>query len=265
MNSHKDGQAILSIGLAIRIAQSIGLHRSLAAHKHPYEKEFVRKEHHLRNCVWWTCYCLDKYAILLVLEKSVTVSVALNVLRKLCFDGGRPSGIFDDDCDADIPDFEDIDAKSPASLRTNENVRPSSFFRSLIGLCKILSSITSKLFSRYITSQSETAIISHIIAVDDKLLTWKNTLPFELQPEQELTGVKDGINYVGAALLHCAYHNAMLVVHRASLLSDKITLMRSHDNPRIAASDAICLNAARSLAKSVNDWISTKSELLIDR
>jgi hypothetical protein len=186
-------------------------------------------------------------------------------LRKLCFEGGRPSGICDDDCDADIPDFEDIDVKSPASVRTATSVSPSSFFRHFIGLCQILSSITSNLFSRRRTSQSEAAILSQITLVDDKLLVWKGTLPGELQPEQELAGVKDGITYVGAALLHCVYHNAMLVVHRASLLGGKTVMMRSHDNPRIVASETLCLNAARSLARSVNNWIRSTSDLPINR
>jgi hypothetical protein len=263
MNFHKDGQAILCIGSSIRIAQSIGLHRSLAAHTHPYEKEFVRKEHNLRNCVWWACYCLDKYAI--SARFASIVPLTLSGPRKLCFESGRPSGIFDDDCDADMPDFQDIDVKSPASINKTANIPPSSFFRNFIGLCKILSSITSNLFSRSIPSQSEDAILSRITAVDEELLTWKKTLPSELQPEQELAGIKDGMTYMGAALLHCVYHNAMLVVHRASLLGEKTIQMQSHENPRIVASDAVCLNAARSLARSVNDWISTNSDLLITR
>ncbi len=60
LNFHKEGQAILVVGAAIRIAQSLGLHRSLQAHTHPHEKNFIQKEHNLRNKIWWTCYCLDK-------------------------------------------------------------------------------------------------------------------------------------------------------------------------------------------------------------
>lgn len=164
-----------------------------------------------------------------------------------------------------MPDFNDIDVRSPASVKKAGNISPSSFFRNLIGLCIILSSITSNLFSRTIPSQSEDKIISRITAVDEELLEWKNTLPSELQPEQELAGIGTGMTYTGTALLHCVYHNAMLVIHRASLLGEKTIQMRTHENPRIVASDAVCLNAARSLARSVNDWISTNPDLLITR
>jgi len=43
--------------VAIRIARSIGLQRSLEAHTNPQEREFVSKAHSLRNCARWACYC----------------------------------------------------------------------------------------------------------------------------------------------------------------------------------------------------------------
>ena len=60
MHCNKDGQAMLAVGTAVRISQSLGIHRSLSAHKQPRERGFVEKEYHLRSRVWWVCYCLDK-------------------------------------------------------------------------------------------------------------------------------------------------------------------------------------------------------------
>lgn len=60
INTGRDSQALLSIAIAVNIAQSIGLHRSLSIHNHPHEFQFILKEHRLRSCVWWVCYCLDK-------------------------------------------------------------------------------------------------------------------------------------------------------------------------------------------------------------
>jgi hypothetical protein len=60
MNQNKEGQAVFAIGTAIRMAQSLGLHRALSAHKAAIELTFVEKNYHLRSCIWWTCYCLDK-------------------------------------------------------------------------------------------------------------------------------------------------------------------------------------------------------------
>jgi hypothetical protein len=64
MNCNKEGQAILAIGTAIHIAQSLGLHRSLSIHKHPHERGFVQKNYNFRTCIWWTCYCLDKWVFI---------------------------------------------------------------------------------------------------------------------------------------------------------------------------------------------------------
>lgn len=60
MSRNKEGQAIFAIGNAIRIAQSLGLHRALSSHKHAQEQNFVARHYQLRQCVWWVCYCLDK-------------------------------------------------------------------------------------------------------------------------------------------------------------------------------------------------------------
>lgn len=60
MNQNKEGQAIFTIGTAIRMAQSLGMHRALSAHKEVIELNFIEKDYHLRSRVWWTCYCLDK-------------------------------------------------------------------------------------------------------------------------------------------------------------------------------------------------------------
>ena len=61
LEAGKDGQAILCIAFAAQMAQSIGLHRSLFIYRHPREIAYILKDHDLRNRIWWTCYCLDKY------------------------------------------------------------------------------------------------------------------------------------------------------------------------------------------------------------
>ena len=76
---NKDGAAWQTLGQAIRIAQSIGLHRRVDCGVISTPKMHVHedREERLGSLVWWTCYCLEK-------------SMGLEV--------GRPIAIRDTDC-----------------------------------------------------------------------------------------------------------------------------------------------------------------------
>lgn len=223
MNCNKEGQAILVTGNAVRIAQSLGLHRALASHLHPHERGFVQQDYQLRTNVWWVCYCLDK---------------------KLCFEHGRPSAIQDEGSDVDMMQ-EFVGGVLPQT-------RPArfQFFSHMIRLCQILSEILSRLFSRTSKSQVGDDPLQHVQELDAKLLEWKTALPGELRLDSELEGSQLAMQRIPAALLHCMYYNTLVLIHRAALIGS--VQVKQHPNTRIASSDTICLNASRALARLVN-------------
>jgi hypothetical protein len=55
--------------------------------------------------------------------------------------------------------------------------------------------------------------------------------------------------------LHCMYYNTMLVVHRASLFGTPHVQINQRTHPRMAAADAVCLNSARSLSRSLTELV----------
>ena len=139
------------------------------------------------------------------------------------------------------------------------------FLTTFIELCKILSRVSQQLFSRGTSFQTEEEILARIAGLDEDLLAWKQSLPTELQPDQELAGITDDMSLLGAALLHCVYNNVLIVIHRAALLGEKSHEMKTHSNRRIAASDTICLNAARALARLVNELLAEKPDMHLTR
>ncbi|PWY80309.1 hypothetical protein BO94DRAFT_626109 [Aspergillus sclerotioniger CBS 115572] len=231
INCNKDGQAIIAVGTAVRIAQSLGLHRGISAHKQPYERGFVEKEYHLRASIWWVCYCLDK---------------------KLSFEVGRPSAINDIECDVDPPG--DMPPTPVSDLVSPED---EAFFGQLIRLCQLQSTIITQLFCKSVTEGEDTALVEEIGALDEMLLTWKENLPQALRFDDQLAGVHSQTKSMGCVLLHCMYYNAMLVIHRAALFDMAPLQPLQQSQPRLVAADVVCLNSARALARIVNDLASS--------
>uniref|UniRef100_L7JBG1 Zn(2)-C6 fungal-type domain-containing protein n=1 Tax=Pyricularia oryzae (strain P131) TaxID=1143193 RepID=L7JBG1_PYRO1 len=240
--------AYLAIGSAVRMAQSIGLHRRLAAHKRPQELVFVQKDIGLRSRVWWTCYWLDK---------------------KLSFEGGRPSCISDPDCDADLPTSDEVLSSSSLSRQSRQPAHPN-VFSDLINLCKVLSLISSNLYSRDVAECSEEELLARISQAERQLRGWAETLPDGLRPgraESLLAAFESqpASPQFGSRVLHCMYHNALLTIHRASLLScanmssEGAQKMAAAARPdaRIVASANACLSAAAGLARSVDEFVCT--------
>ncbi|CAK7235545.1 hypothetical protein SBRCBS47491_009329 [Sporothrix bragantina] len=236
LNAERDGQAILSIGLATQIAMSIGLHRSLYTHRHPHEFAFVLRDHNSRNCIWWTCYCLEK---------------------KLSFENGRCSTIHDDDCDAELPV---LSQSSTPSLTWQTGSGSFTFLLSFIRLAQALSSISLKLFNRTASHLGTDELLHRIAVADNDLLAWRGSLPEHLQPDREPLYARrhqDAVAETGSEMLHCVYYNALVIIHRASLvfMTTQPSILQSHPNMRMAASDAVCLAAARALVRSANHLV----------
>lgn len=183
----------------------------------------------------------------------------LEIVRKICFEIGRPSIINDNDTDVDTISYDEEPQESnPVGLRNQKaNNKDAMFFTHFLGFCRILSQISTLLYTKKLEPIDEAAHIRQVEAIDMVLLEWKTKLPPELQFDAELVGTHGGSS-AGCLLLHCMYYNSLLTVHKAALFGAHAPEIKNHPNPRIASSEVVCWNAARSLAGTVNDLINIK-------
>jgi hypothetical protein len=140
----------------------------------------------------------------------------------------------------------------PPSASGSRSTEPA-VFPHMIQLCRILSTIMTRLYSRTADSNDEQSLLKQIATTDKMLTDWKNSLPSIWNADPDLIGA-DNMNAhsMDSMLLYCTYYNALLVIHRAALFGKLPDSVKQYPNNRIASSDVVCLNASRSLAKYVN-------------
>lgn len=149
---NKDGASWGTLGHAIRMAQSIGLHRHIsrpaldantteAGRPMDFQKQMNR---HSR--IWWTAYCLER-----IMELET----------------GRPSAIQDSECDQVLP------ASSPQSLDNNS----FDYFTALIGLAKLQTQISDRLYRKKPIKRRTEQLLHDTGMLDRALLDWAEKLP----------------------------------------------------------------------------------------
>lgn len=95
-------------------------------------------------------------------------------------------------------------------------------------------------FNRAASHLSVDKLLHRIDAADGDLLAWRSSTPGNLQPDRKPLYARRQQNAVAdteAEMLHSAYYNVLVIIQRVSLVS-------------VAASDAVCLGAARALIRS---------------
>lgn len=126
------------------------------------------------------------------------------------------------------------------------------FLSHLVEFCRILSDISILLFSKKFEPCDETAHLKQVEAIDTMLLKWKAALPDELQLDAELSGAHVDSS-TECVILHCMYYNSLLTIHKAALFDKHSPEVRNNPNHRMAYADVVCWNAARALARAIND------------
>jgi hypothetical protein len=135
---NKDGAAWQTLGQAIRIAQSIGLHRRVDWGVACTPGNYVHKdeeEEELGARVWWTCYCLEK-------------TIGLEV--------GRPISIRDVDCNQVKP----------------RNGAGHNYIVHWIGLAQIQSRLIDILYHRPPEKRNANDLLHDIGRIDRELCDW---------------------------------------------------------------------------------------------
>lgn len=151
----------ITLGLAVRIAQSIGLHVEPKSQASPTGQVFVSAETNRR--IWYSIYVLD---------------------RLLALQLGRPPAIHDDTCylrlpsrlhDADV-DWESADTGNPET----SGPTTGDYFLHVIALSRIIGYVLRDLYSPH-GERISTSGLRSTGSLDKKLLEWKASLPRALR------------------------------------------------------------------------------------
>lgn len=211
----KGGIAWMTCGIAIRIAQSLGLHRYSSV-----ELGLKEEEHRRRSRLW---------------EVAVTLDAFLSLTE------GRPPAV------ANYPTMVTVlsdkecppkPAEAPGKLIHWWNVQLSSFAHRLAVLL----------------DQTETTVstLEDLSILDQELLQWRDLLPMEYRPEQEnLT--KDQL-FTMISWLHLHYFHLMRTLHWVSysIWSQRPDMNVAQYGARIRSSETISVNMSRTLIGIVN-------------
>ncbi|RPA99789.1 hypothetical protein L873DRAFT_1806323 [Choiromyces venosus 120613-1] len=223
------------IAAAVRISNTIGMHRR----GNSFGLNQVEVEQ--RRRVFWIMYLLDK-------------DMALR--------SGRPPCINDDDISVELPDEDPADGVGNIPLRGGKG--KVNLFRLMSSFAVIQSKVYMQLYSAKAAKQSDGELLNTIGDLDKELEEWKETVPADYRPENEIS-MDDGPLVLHLVMLHFAYYNCLTTIHRMSIHHGYWTSRLSNYaisglsarplNPRVFSSAALCVSAARAsihLIKYIN-------------
>lgn len=216
----------LLVGTAIRLSHNIGLHkRGTGFNLNPIEIE-------QRTRVFWIAYMLDK---------------------DLCIRSGRPFAQDDDDMNVDLPDTDPEDNIGNIPLADGKG--KMNLFRVMCELALIESKVYKKLYATKATKQTDGELLQTIGELDQELEDWKDRMPIEYRPENEIQASHTPL-ILHVVMLHFTYYNCLTTIHRMSIHRGYWTSRLSNFaiqglnakplNPRVFNSAALCTSAARA-------------------
>jgi len=217
------------VAAAIRLAHSIGLHKSGSG----FNLNEVENEQ--RKRVFWIAYLMDK---------------------DICLRSGRPPAQDDDDMNVELPSEDPPDNVGNIPLATEvDGKRTMNLFRLMCTFAQIQSRVYKQLYSVKASRQSDGELLNTIGELDAQLEEWKDSIPIDFRPEHEINAAHTPL-ILHVVVLHFAYYNCLTTIHRMSVhhgywtsrLSDYaiMGLNARPLNPRVFMSAALCVNAART-------------------
>ncbi|KAF9187858.1 hypothetical protein BGZ50_001714 [Haplosporangium sp. Z 11] len=219
------GRVWVMLGMAIRMAQDLGMHRnSTRWHLPPLDTE-------IRKRLWWTCYVMDRW-----------VSACT----------GRPLAIDDIDCDVDYPSAmeqdwasPDGDSASPNEENSEKLKEESSFalryFVETIKLAQILGQILERVYSATTRNHGPSQVSSTAVELDAMLTKWLLALPPDLKYNHKSDPTKMNRWVLS---IHISYYTVLILLHRPYMVPSSLTKSKlSESMPSLN----ICVSAANSL------------------
>ena len=186
----------------------------------------VPEEIEQRRNVFWVFYLIEK-------------AISRNL--------GRPSVINDDDIAVELP------PKRSGYIQSSSGAKIYDVFQDNIMLTIIGSRIYSELYSASSQTKSEVDRMEVLGKLDNHLQRWRDAMPVDIRPEHPIKCSDE--QYVTVVMMHFTYLDALILLHRLpgqqeSLKHGEAAEMKSHDqrtrpNPKVYASQLLCLTAAR--------------------
>lgn len=220
------GRVWVMLGMAIRMAQDLGMHRNSARwHLPPLETE-VRKR------LWWTLYVMDRW-----------VSASM----------GRPLEIDDNDCDVDFPALIEQDWKDSDEFSTSretqeqtkmENIFAMKFFIESIKLSQIMGKILKRIYSANTRNHGPAQVSTKVAELDTLLTKWHLGLPSDLKYDHQAVSAGRVKMNRWVAGLHMSYYSALILLHRPYMIPTSLTKSKLSES---LPSLNICVSAANSI------------------
>ncbi|CAD6448104.1 c61468a0-9166-417d-a668-0208a30c0a27 [Sclerotinia trifoliorum] len=220
----------------VRLAQAIGLHRKIS------DSVLNEAEIEQRRNVFW---------IAIMIERGV-------VIRH-----GRPSVIHDEDIGVDLP---------PENQYSEEFNGRFVTFRHNAVLSLLQGRIYNRLYSAKSFTKSKTERLKIVGMLDDELQQWCETIPVEVRPGYPLKCDKN--HFVTAVCMQWGYYQCLITIHKVSLYYGPGPLDMDEEepqsdldpklNPRVYASAAICVNAARKTIDLLNNCFRLSSPVEVN-
>ncbi|RIA83396.1 fungal-specific transcription factor domain-containing protein [Glomus cerebriforme] len=183
IHGQKDSVTWVYIGLAIRLAQDMGLHRDSS------KWNFDERQGEVRRRVWWACCLIDRFS-----------SAGL----------GRPLAINEADCDVDFP----IAGKIP----DDDNDTIEAWVEMIKGNL-ILGRILNHVYG--IKSKSSQGNVESILAsLDNELNEWRDNLPKKFQFDPATMNSGD-VKTNRKMFTHLLYYTEQILLHRPHIRGPK--------------------------------------------
>jgi hypothetical protein len=201
-------------GMAVRMAQDLGLHRTLTTVD--VSSEFKEK----RKRLWYSCYITDRWC---------------------CAVMGRPLAIADSDCDVDLPLIYGPDGKEDLTMFVN-----------FVKLSGILGEVLRRIYSpkAKLNGYKTKAMEQTVWSLQKMLEEWFHNVPSGYKiTENDLSDIRFNKNLYapdskkimeGGPLTVC-YHAVVLLLHRPFIVLDKDEL----DMPSLSRATSLCKKAAK--------------------
>jgi hypothetical protein len=217
---NKDGVGWQTLGMGIRIAYTLGLHRHSATNPSNEHGVQHRGTQLLHARIWAICCSLEKL---------------------MQIESGRPSIIGAVDCDQ--------------MMGRDQQAPGHDFLQWHMGLAQNQGLISEHLYGHGVRDRGSRRILLDTARLDRSLLAWASNLPEEFRPGTDL--FCSSHEYHIAALLSIQYFQTMISLHRAALISPAARFQSEVDKHcsedpsrlRLRGGEEICISSARSIAK----------------
>jgi hypothetical protein len=159
----------------------------------------------------------------------------------------------DDDMNVDLPSEDPPD--DVGNIPLSDNKGKINFFRLSCKFSIIQNKVYKRLYSTKASKLSDGELLNTIGELDNELEMWKDSIPLEYRPENEIKALHVPL-IIPLVILHFSYYNCLTTIHRMSIhhgywtsrLSNYATqgLNARRLNPRVFSSAILCVNAARA-------------------